>query len=71
MWAGVWILLNDFMDYTFGIYPWLPQRVEAQLDDVRLFTTLLSYTTLALVALLLTFNRKKEFRRGLIVDIPP
>jgi len=36
--AGLWTLLNDTMDYTFGIYPYLSGRLTPYLTNVRNFT---------------------------------
>lgn len=44
--ATAWLLLNDTMDYTFGIYPWLPTTLHNHVDAVKLFTYLLSLFSL-------------------------
>ncbi len=36
--ACLWTLLNDTMDYTFGIYPYLSNRLESYITVVRNFT---------------------------------
>ncbi|WP_213513275.1 DUF1405 domain-containing protein [Paenibacillus montaniterrae] len=46
--ATAWLLLNDTMDYTFGIYPWLPSTLQDNVDAVKLFTYLLSLTSLVI-----------------------
>lgn len=57
--AGVWLLLNDTVDYTFGIYPWLPEQLEDDLAEVRLFTYALSIASLAASYAVLA-GRKRE-----------
>ena len=44
--AAGWTLLNDVMDYTFGIYPYLPYELQDYVGGVRTFTftlTILSF----------------------------
>ena len=44
--AAGWTLLNDVMDYTFGIYPYLPYELHDYVSEVRTFTftlTILSF----------------------------
>lgn len=38
--ASVWMVLNDFVDYYFRVYPWLPD--EGRLAEIRLGTFLLT-----------------------------
>ncbi|ANY68895.1 hypothetical protein BBD42_22245 [Paenibacillus sp. BIHB 4019] len=33
-----WLLLNDTIDYTFGVFPWLADELMDDLPQVRLFT---------------------------------
>lgn len=40
--ATAWLLLNDTMDYTYEIYPWLPEELHDDVNAVKLFTYLLS-----------------------------
>jgi len=44
--ATAWLLLNDTMDYTFGIYPWLPTALHDDLGAVKGFTYSLSIASL-------------------------
>lgn len=49
--SGVWIIINDFVDYTQDVHPWLPESI-SQIDHVvgkytlalSLFTFLLFFT---------------------------
>lgn len=46
--AAGWTLLNDVMDYSFEIYPWLPSVLYDYVGGVRTFTftlTILSFIT--------------------------
>lgn len=40
--AAVWTFLNDTIDYTFGVFPHLPESLYDDLPMVRLFTILLT-----------------------------
>ncbi|PZE22205.1 DUF1405 domain-containing protein [Paenibacillus xerothermodurans] len=44
--AGLWTLLNDFMDYTVGVYPWLPDELNDDLSMVAAFTVELSFVSI-------------------------
>lgn len=62
LWVGVWTLLNDFMDYSQAIYPWLPDELESTVDQVQKFTVIWSFVTLLLVGLLqFSFKKKNKF----------
>ena len=36
--AAAWTLLNDTVDYTFGVFPWLPSQLDDDLPAVEAFT---------------------------------
>lgn len=55
----IWLLLNDSMDYTYGIFPWLPDQLEDDLGAVRAFTFSLSAASF-IAALLVWRFRKQE-----------
>lgn len=40
--AIAWTLLNDTVDYTYGVFPWLPGQLYDHLSAVELFTYLLT-----------------------------
>jgi uncharacterized membrane protein YpjA len=40
--AAVWTFLNDTVDYTFGVYPYLPDELDGHLTAVCLFTVALT-----------------------------
>ncbi|GIP32414.1 DUF1405 domain-containing protein [Paenibacillus sp. J2TS4] len=46
--AALWVLGNDYVDYTYIIYPWLPKPLEDHIDGVAAFTWGLSWFTLLL-----------------------
>jgi len=56
--AFAWLLLNDTMDYTFSIYPWLPTTLHNQVNAVKLFTYALS--TLSFIVPFMMILKKKE-----------
>ncbi|MFD3258877.1 DUF1405 domain-containing protein [Paenibacillus lentus] len=45
--AGAWTFLNDFMDYSFGIYPWLPPALWDDVGAVMIFTVALTGVSIA------------------------
>jgi uncharacterized membrane protein YpjA len=46
--AGVWTLLNDIMDYSYGVFPWLPAPLQDDVITVQNFTFLLTLFSTAL-----------------------
>lgn len=40
--AAVWAFGNDYVDYHFDIYPWLPDELSDDLPAIRIGTTMLS-----------------------------
>ncbi|MDQ0088073.1 putative membrane protein YpjA [Paenibacillus anaericanus] len=40
--ATCWTLLNDLVDYTYDVYPWLPQTLYDDVNTIKLFTVLLT-----------------------------
>lgn len=40
--AGGWTFLNDAIDYSFGVYPWLPASLWDDITAVMLFTVALT-----------------------------
>lgn len=44
--AGTWTLLNDTVDYTFGVYPWLPEPLWDDINAVMIFTFLLTLASI-------------------------
>lgn len=54
-----WLLLNDTIDYTFGINPWLPSELEDDLDAVRTFTYALSIASFLAAWVALRFRNKE------------
>lgn len=40
--AGAWTLLNDTVDYSYGVYPWLPRPLWEHVPAVAIFTVLLT-----------------------------
>jgi uncharacterized membrane protein YpjA len=43
--AALWIFGNDYIDYHYGVFPWLPNALNNLLDSVRNFTIGLSILT--------------------------
>lgn len=56
--AAAWTLYNDFADYSFGIFPWLPGELYDDLDAVQWFTTMLSFFSLILAWAVSRVTRK-------------
>ncbi|MEK3881428.1 DUF1405 domain-containing protein [Paenibacillus sp. PL2-23] len=55
-----WLLLNDTMDYTAGIYPWLPRELDQELGSIRIFTYWLSVASFIAPLLVIKRFRKQE-----------
>lgn len=45
--AGAWTFLNDFIDYSYGVYPWLPQALWDDVGAVMIFTVALTSFSIA------------------------
>ncbi len=58
--VGLWIFSNDVIDYTQGVYPWLPKSIDALHQKVGEYTLYLSGFTLLLFYILSIFKRKNE-----------
>lgn len=56
--ALAWTLLNDYMDYSQHIYPWLTPLLVERLDQVRNFTVILTFVATLAGALALRQARK-------------
>lgn len=41
-----WTLLNDYMDYAYGVFPWLPDPLMDDLSAVAAFTIELSFVSI-------------------------
>lgn len=57
--AALWTLLNDTMDYTYDIFPWLPASLMDHLDGVRNFTV-----GLTLVSILCAWLALRQAKRA-------
>ncbi|WP_091220438.1 DUF1405 domain-containing protein [Paenibacillus sp. BC26] len=55
--ALLWLLLNDTMDYTYFIYPWLPDVLENDLPAIQSFTMGLSVVSLLSTWLFISFRK--------------
>ncbi|WP_308640020.1 DUF1405 domain-containing protein [Paenibacillus silvisoli] len=55
--ALVWLLLNDTLDYTYYIYPWLPDVLENDLPAIQSFTMGLSVVSLLVTWLFISFRK--------------
>ncbi|WP_025678532.1 DUF1405 domain-containing protein, partial [Paenibacillus polymyxa] len=64
--AALWTLLNDTMDYTFGIYPYLPRTLTDDVTQVRTFTYMLTLVSIVVAWLaMLARNRKVASHRDI------
>jgi uncharacterized membrane protein YpjA len=46
--VALWMITNDVLDYTLGIYPWLDSRLENYLSSVYFITISLSLVTITI-----------------------
>ncbi|MFT9370258.1 DUF1405 domain-containing protein [Paenibacillus polymyxa] len=64
--AALWTLLNDTMDYTFGIYPYLPRTLTDDVPQVCVFTYMLTLVSIVAAWLaMLARNRKVSSHRDI------
>ncbi|MFS0722625.1 DUF1405 domain-containing protein [Paenibacillus sp. 1P07SE] len=63
--AAGWLLLNDTLDYTFGIFPWLPRVLQDDLTVIQWFTVGLSLASVAVVWLAMASRDKSAKAAGL------
>ncbi|AJS58062.1 DUF1405 domain-containing protein [Paenibacillus sp. IHBB 10380] len=56
--AAAWTLLNDTVDYTYGVFPWLPTELEDHIGAVRNFTVGLTCFSVAVSWLTLKLSRR-------------
>jgi uncharacterized membrane protein YpjA len=58
--AALWILSNDYIDYHYAVYPWLPKVLDPILDSVRNATIGLSLCTCIIFCGLYFFHFKQR-----------
>lgn len=56
--AAGWLLLNDTVDYTFGVFPYLADELDDDLSAVRTFTFALSLLSFGAAMLIWRFRKK-------------
>lgn len=56
--VAAWTLFNDYADYSYGIYPWLPGELEDDLGAIRSFTVILSLISLCIALAASRLGRK-------------
>lgn len=56
--ATGWLLLNDTVDYAYGVYPYLPRELHDDISAVRMFTYGLSIFSLCAALLVWRFRKK-------------
>ncbi|WP_141501775.1 DUF1405 domain-containing protein [Paenibacillus luteus] len=56
--ATGWLLLNDTVDYTYGVFPYLADQLDDDLNAVRAFTYGLSFFSLVAAVLVWRFRKK-------------
>lgn len=61
--AALWTLWNDYMDYTIGVFPWLPASLEDDIPIVAAFTVQLSFVSVILAWVLMKIRRLMEKRQ--------
>ncbi|MFD0958841.1 DUF1405 domain-containing protein [Paenibacillus chungangensis] len=56
--ATSWLFLNDTVDYTYGVYPYLPNELEDDIVTVKWFTIGLSAASFLCGAMALSFRKR-------------
>ncbi|MGF7030497.1 putative membrane protein YpjA [Paenibacillus mucilaginosus] len=62
--VACWVVLNEAVDYGFGVYPWLPGVLEDDLVEIASFTLGLSLAGIALAVLLWWFRARRVPLQG-------
>lgn len=58
--GAAWTLTNDLIDYTFGVFPYLPAPLYDDLTSVQIFTSFLSFIGILCAMVGLRLSRKKS-----------
>lgn len=58
--VALWTLHNDFIDYFFGMHPWVSSSIMMHIDKIAIFTVALSIFSLFTVYMLNTFMKKRD-----------
>jgi len=61
--AAAWTFLNDIVDYSFGVYPSLPQSLDDRLLGVAIFTFALTVASVASAAIIAIVYRSAANRQ--------
>lgn len=61
--VGLWIVSNDALDYSLGIFPWLDARLHAHLPSVALFTFSLSFISLTIFYITVVHKKGKFLKK--------
>jgi uncharacterized membrane protein YpjA len=51
--AAIWTLFNDYMDYSIGVFPWLPEVLLDNLSLVAAFTVELSFVSIVVALIMM------------------
>ncbi|WP_426453604.1 DUF1405 domain-containing protein [Paenibacillus sp. S-38] len=57
--VACWVVMNEVIDYGFGVYPWLPEVLEDNLVEIASFTLGLSLIGIAIAVLLFMLRVKR------------
>lgn len=58
--VGIWVLINDYLDYHSMIYPWLPRILEDDLSVIEIFTVFLSLFGLLTASVIYKLRMKRN-----------
>ncbi|MFD0680894.1 MULTISPECIES: DUF1405 domain-containing protein [unclassified Paenibacillus] len=61
--VAIWAFLNDYMDYGYGVYPWLPESLEDDLNAVATFTVELSFVSVIVAYVMMKIRLILEKRQ--------
>ncbi|SHE42683.1 Uncharacterized membrane protein YpjA [Seinonella peptonophila] len=64
--VSIWTLLNDFLDYTINIHPWLTAQLEQIPQVVGSFTLFLSLITITIFTITTRFQQQREVEQNLL-----
>lgn len=69
--AAISLFVNDFVDYTYGVFPWLTKTLLLHLHSIQMFTVCLSGLSLLLTGILIQRRQHLQKQRtGLLSQSP-
>lgn len=55
--VSIWTILNDVIDYSLGVFPWLPKELHPYLHWIAVYTFMMSLISIAITIFLYRYNQ--------------